>query len=470
MESTQSNKKNVITIVIWQGLSMLIRFSSNIVLAWLIAPESFGLIALVLVTINGLFLLSDVGIRVSLIRSKKGNEPVFYNTARTINIIRGIILSIIVYFISPYIADFYNQSELEPLLAFTGLTLAIRGAESIGIHLAIRAQKLQRMVLLELITQIITTIVTILVALQVASAWAFSIGMVAGLLMRTLLSYRFFAGYGFKLNLDMESVKDIINFGKWVFISTLFGFFSMQADRIILGKYISIDMLGIYYLSFILVSIPNEIVGKISENILYPYYSKIFRDNNNDRSAFFEKRLSILTFMFLLGSMVLALSTPFYSFLYATQYHEAIYLIPYLSLFIWFVMVQSTLDRAILAVGDSQQLAYSNAFTFITRVAFALIGLSIWEIKGFICGLAIGASIGCVYVGMWIKRRCYFQFSNDLVYTIAFISLAVLVGISNSVFGASIFYLPLVVFVYMLLVIFILNKEFYFELMRIGSR
>jgi O-antigen/teichoic acid export membrane protein len=69
-----------------------LRLGSNIVLAWLLFPEAFGLMLLVNVFMQGLQMFSDIGIGPSIIQNKRGNDPDFLNTAWTIQAIRGFVL------------------------------------------------------------------------------------------------------------------------------------------------------------------------------------------------------------------------------------------------------------------------------------------------------------------------------------------------------------------------------------------
>ena len=72
------------------GLSQALRFGSNLILTRLLFPDLFGLMSLVNVIIMGLGLFSDIGVGTSIIRSKRGNDPDFLNSAWTMQVIRGV--------------------------------------------------------------------------------------------------------------------------------------------------------------------------------------------------------------------------------------------------------------------------------------------------------------------------------------------------------------------------------------------
>ncbi|MFM6402608.1 oligosaccharide flippase family protein, partial [Planktothrix sp.] len=105
-----SLSKKAIQGTIWTlfgyGGSQVLRFGGNLILTRLLVPELFGLMALVNTFITGLNLFSDVGIRPSIIRSQRGDDPEFLNTAWTIQVFRGLGLWIICLLITVPLAKF----------------------------------------------------------------------------------------------------------------------------------------------------------------------------------------------------------------------------------------------------------------------------------------------------------------------------------------------------------------------------
>jgi O-antigen/teichoic acid export membrane protein len=114
-----SIKKLAIRGAVWTiasyGTSQILRFGSNLILTRLLIPDVFGLMALVYVFISGLHLFSDIGIGTSIIQNKRGDDPVFLNTAWTMQVIRGVGLWICSLLIAWPVAAFYakpNQGSI----------------------------------------------------------------------------------------------------------------------------------------------------------------------------------------------------------------------------------------------------------------------------------------------------------------------------------------------------------------------
>ena len=87
-------RSSVVTIAGY-GFNQVVRLGSNLILTRLLFPEAFGLMALVNVFMMGVVLLSDLGISQSVMQSKRGDDPVFLDTAWTVQIVRGSILTVV---------------------------------------------------------------------------------------------------------------------------------------------------------------------------------------------------------------------------------------------------------------------------------------------------------------------------------------------------------------------------------------
>ena len=82
------------------GLSVAIRFGTSLVLTRLLVPEMFGVMAIATIVMIGLAMFSDLGLGQSVVRSERGSEPLFLNTAWAVQILRGILLWLVALMVS----------------------------------------------------------------------------------------------------------------------------------------------------------------------------------------------------------------------------------------------------------------------------------------------------------------------------------------------------------------------------------
>jgi len=114
------------------GVSQGLRFASNLILTHLLFPDLFGLMSLVNVVLMGLNLFSDIGVGTSIVRSNRGDDPDFLNSAWTLQVVRGFGIWIISVVIAYPMAQLYNSPDLVWLIPMVGLTAIISGFNSTG--------------------------------------------------------------------------------------------------------------------------------------------------------------------------------------------------------------------------------------------------------------------------------------------------------------------------------------------------
>src|SRR6056297_1308444 len=262
---------SMLTIVSFGGQNVL-RLGSNLILTRILFPEAFGLMALVQVFITGLQMFSEFGVNASVIRSSRGEDPRFLDTAWTVQVLRGILLWLGIVALAGPAATFYDEPLLETLLPVVGLTAILSGLSSINMVTVNRKLMLGRFTALELFTQFLGIVVMIVAALILESVWALVIGGLVQAASKALLSHIVLPGERARLAFERAAFGELFHFGKWIFLSTIAGFLLKHGDRAILGRYITLSDLAYYNIAFMLASMPYNLTGTLIERVLYPLY------------------------------------------------------------------------------------------------------------------------------------------------------------------------------------------------------
>ena len=369
------------------GFSQGLRLLSNLVLTRILFPEAFGLMALVSIMIVGLGMFSDVGTSQAIQQSKRGDDPDFLNTAFTIQIIRGIILFALGCTLAYPIASFYGEDILYPMMMLASTQFLITSLTPTRLETANRHLLLGRLTLLDTISQFIGLIVMLTLALWTKSVWALIVGGLFEAALRVLIYSLLLPGERNRLKWEREAVHELVNFGKWIFLSTAFGFLISQGDRLILGKFLPIDMLGIYVIGFFLGSFPlmlgNVVIGKL----LIPVYRD--RPPRASRENFLKLRrlrIAITSGILLLLAIFLYWGPWLVDIMYDDRYRSAGGILVLIAAFGIPVVIGLTYDAAALAVGESR------AFFFLSfiRASFTIIGLLVGVSFGGLVGGLVG--------------------------------------------------------------------------------
>ena len=386
-------------------LSQFIRLASNLVLTRILFPEAFGMMALIMVFLQGLMSFSDVGTTPAIMQSKRGDDPVFLNTAWTIQIIRGATLWLISCGLAWPIAAFYGEPALIYLMPVAGLSLLIAGFYPTRLDTAQRHLLLGRVTIIDLLQQVGGIAAIILFAWLLQSVWALVIGQIFGAALRLVLVSLLLPGPGNRLLWDKSASRELIRFGKWIFFSTACGFVVSQGDKLILGKFITLDQLGIYNIGYFLASVPLLLGTTVVWKILIPLYRE--KPPAQSRDNFHKLRLMRFG---LTGSLLFAMLTIAFAgiMLVDTLYDDRYIAAGSIVVLIACVQIPQVIgmsyDQAAIATGDSRGFFFLVATKATTQIAGLLIGIKMAGLLGAMAGQGVGAILAYPMV-IWLARR-----------------------------------------------------------------
>lgn len=403
------------------GGNQVLRLGSNLVLAWLLFPEAFGLMALVYVFMGGLRMFSDVGIRGSILYHRRGDDPEFLNTAWTVQIIRGFVLWIFSCLLAIPVMKLYGEPMLGQLLPVAGLTAIIAGFNSTAIYTLNRQVALGRIALLDVISQTVGIVVMISWALLQPTVWALIAGALTGAAVKMVLSHAILANYRNHLHWDVATIKSLFRFGKWIFLSTIATYLSTNIDRLLLGTLVPLALLGVYQIAWIFAMLPSRIGGKLAQAVLHPALAECGRQDPLAFASRFQKARQPILSIGLVASLAVALLAPaFFGYLYDERYADARWIAQLLSIAVWFTFLQTSADRALLALGDSRSSAMANACKCIGTAAGSVLGFWLADVRGLVLGIAVGNMVGQVAVQWLLARHAIYIFWTDVIYTTLF--------------------------------------------------
>ena len=411
------------------GLSQAFRFGSNLILTRLLFPDLFGLMSLVNVIIMGLNLFSDIGVGTSIIRSKRGNDPEFLNSAWTMQVIRGFGIWIVATAIAYPVSKLYESPELVWLIPVIAINSIITGFNSTGLFTSYRNLAVKRLVIQELVTQLISLAVMITWAWLYPSIWALVAGTLLSGLIHMIWSHFLVPGQRSRFHWDKTAAHELFSFGKWIFVSTVLTFLAGQADRVILGKIFSLEMLGVYTIALTLSDVPRQMVAGLSGKVIFPTLSRLA---HMPRPEFRQQLLNSRKRILLLLAFGLAIMVSFGDllilFLYDKRYEQAAWMLPLLAIGVWPNMLSQTIDQALFAIGKPSYAAMGNFFRFLFNIIGIPLGFLHFGIVGAIIVVAMNDVPFYFVITFGVAREGLSNISQDAKATLIFVaSLGILV-------------------------------------------
>jgi O-antigen/teichoic acid export membrane protein len=426
----QALEKKALSGLIWAaleyGFGMGLRVVSSFILTRLLLPAYFGELMLVTTVIIGLNLLSDIGLAPSVIQSKRGDDPVFLNTAWTVQVLRGVVLWIIALALSWPVAVFYRDPNLKYLLPAVACTTLIGGFNSTNLMTLARHLGVRRQFLIDGSTSIVSLVVTITWAYFHPSVWAIVVGQLVSIVYRLCVSHiqAFAPGIRNSFRWDKDSLHHLVHFGKWVLLGTALTFCATQADKIMLGRLISLTLLGIYGLAYQLSDVPRSIISSLGSRVAYPFIAKIVHQPLSEfRTQFLRYRLLTLLAAAVLLSLMANGGGPVILHLISRRFHEAAWMVPILTVGLWQTTLYQTSWPVLYSWGKAKYNVYGNAGYCIAIFAGLPLGFHFFGMPGVVAAVAFADLPQYFAIQIGLSRQGLRLWRQDIELTGVFIAL-----------------------------------------------
>jgi O-antigen/teichoic acid export membrane protein len=397
-------------------IAQALRLASSLILTRLLVPEAFGLMAAVNTLYFGLMMFSDLGIWQSIVRSERSKCERFLGTAWAIQILRGLLLAIGVLLLALGV-DFassqawfaagtvYADPMLPGLIAAFAVCALLQGFESIQLATAQRDMAARTMVRLELLTQLATIIFTVAAVWASRSVWALLAGTVFGSALKTGLSYTMLPGPRARLCWDAGSAREIISFGKWIFLSSIIGFLALQGEKLILGGLLGVVAFGIFSIASNLFAAAVGLYSTINGRVIFSSLSLVLQQNDPDalRRAYIRMQWladlilgSVSGLLLLAGHWIIVL-------LYDQRYADAGWMLQCLGLGL-LAMRYQVLEQLMFALGRPGWVTANNTLRAMSLLILVPAGYALAGDRGALWGVT-ASQFASWPLSLWFKHE-----------------------------------------------------------------
>ena len=304
--SNQNTKDKVISSLFWKlmerGGTQGIQFIVQIVLARLLLPEDYGIIALVAIFIIIANVFVQSGFNTALIQKKDASEADFSSVFYLSLFIAGLLYGVL-FFAAPFIAAFYEEPQLIPVGRVLSVTLFLGAFNSIQNAVIARKMQFKKLFISSLGAILVSGTVGICMAYKGFGVWALVVQQLTNRLLVTLILW-FIVKWRPRLLFSFERVKGLFSYGWKLLVSSLIDNLYMNLRSLIIGKMYNSEMLGFYNRGkgFPALIVSN-IIGSI-QSVMFPVLSS--QQDNRQRVKDMVRR-SIITSSFLIFPMMVGL-------------------------------------------------------------------------------------------------------------------------------------------------------------------
>jgi O-antigen/teichoic acid export membrane protein len=423
-------KQRVLSAAAWSlvgyALSFAIRLGSNLFMTRQLFPEMFGVMAIATMVLVGLTMFSDVGLKPSIVQNKRGDEPVFLNTAWVTQILRGTVLWCFAIGLSLLIPlagrldlipreSVYDNPSLPYVIAALSVTTIIAGLESTKMLQAGRNLLLAKVIKIEIAAQIFGVLVMVAWVFVDRSIWALVAGSIASSFVRTLLSHVWLPGVANRWQWDREAFDEIIIFGKWIFLSTVLYFFVSNGDRIVLGALIDASSLGTYAIAFLIFSSVDQVLTKIIVDVSFPALSEVARLRSAKLTeAYYKFHAIIASFTYFCCGILMVSGQSIIGLLYDGRYQQAGWILEILAIALLTLPFRIA-TQCFLALGLAKVYFHLHTIRMITLFIALPLGFHLGGLAGATWGIVFSYFSNLPLIVFYAARLGLFNIRKELI-------------------------------------------------------
>jgi lipopolysaccharide exporter len=421
----------------WMVLFKLIERSlglvSTLILARLLSPHDFGMVAMALSFIFMAELLTSFGFDVALIQNQSAGDQ-FYHTAWTCNAALGFAIFLVMAAAATPIAAFYAEPGVLWVVFALALGPLIGGCENIGVVAFRKDLHFHREFAFQISRKIVGFAVTVPLAFWLRSYWALVAGILASKAAGTVISYLV---HPFRPHLSLAGAKHLFSFSKWLLLSNVLGFLKSRMTDFIIGRSQGAGTLGLYNVAYELANLPTSELGAPINRALLPGFSRIAQDPVQLRSAYVNGMSTLALFALPAAAGIYAVAGYLVPVALGAKWLGAVPLVQILAMFGAIELFHSSMCAVLIATGHPHAVVKGNlAFVLIlavlltalmgpfgaTGAALAVVGASILSTPVYLLAIRTHTGIGPV------------AFLGAVVRPLA--ASAVMVGVLRAVFPA----------------------------------
>lgn len=334
-------------MVLFKFVDRSIGLVSTMILARLLVPADFGLVAMAMSIVAMLELFGGFGFDVALI-ARNSNERRHYDTAWTFNVLFAAFVAGSLLLAASPAATFFDEPRLPSVLAVVAFASFVHGFENIGVVAFRRELRFEREFRFLLGKRLAGFLVSILFAIASQSYWALVAGIFAGRVVSTLLSYYV---HPYRPRFSLAAADELFHYSKWLLLNRLLEFGRTKSGDIAIGRLAGAHSLGLYAVGYELAHLPaTELTAPINRAV-FPGYARIASDRELLRDHFLRVLGVIATLSLPFGAGIALTAHLFVPLILGDKWGDAVPIIQVLAVAGLFGALQNNFASLYLAIG-----------------------------------------------------------------------------------------------------------------------
>jgi len=351
---------------------------SMIVLARLLTPGDFGLVAMAMSIVALVELLSAFNFDMALIQNQRAGRTEF-DSAWTLNVTLGTASGVLLLLGAVPSAAFYGDPRLVWLVVALAAAPLIGGLENIGVVVFRKELDFRREFLFLLVKRLLSFIATLIFAFTLRDYWALVLGTLFGRTAGTLLSY---VVHPYRPKFGLGAARKILSFSAWFLANNLLYFLLHRSSDFVVGKALGAPALGVHAISYEIANLPTTNMIAPINRVVYPAYTRVA----SDRAALGRSFLRVLGLVAMVaipaGVGIAAISDRLVGLALGARWLEAVPLIEILAIAGAIGAVQTNVGYIYMALGTPRTQTVLAVAYVCLLLPLMLLGVHFFQLRG----------------------------------------------------------------------------------------
>ena len=412
--SGESPKSQMIRGAIWTvGGRWLIKsmgFINTVVMARLLVPEDYGIVAMGMLTVGLIQTFLDFSATVALLRKNEVSRDEI-DSAWTLRLIQSCLAGAVIAFCAPLAVTYFKEPRLLEVLWTFAACVVVAGAGNIGQTLALKQFNFRLDFTINTVAKLTSVIATIGFGLVLRDYRALTLGIVTGYLTPLLLSYCL---HPYRPRWNTTKIPEIWRITKWLLVSNISGYLMRKSDELIAGRIGSTGQFGLYSVGSDLGQLPVAEVGPAMQRAILPVLASIKDDLERTRQAVLKTFSAVNTVVWPIGLGFAALSVEATELMLGSKWLGAS---PYVAIFAVVAILQtitSPLRSFLTLLGHTKIQSTISLFEFIGFAILAALLIPSYHLLGLAYARLISSFLPVFYFAIANRNHCKLTYSAIL--------------------------------------------------------
>lgn len=374
---------------------------STVILARLLVPEDFGIVAMAMAVYALIEMIGEFGFDLALIHKQQADRR-HYDTAWTFNVLYRSLSAVALAAAAPAIASAFSEPRLEDVILVLAVAAFAQGLENIGIVAFRKDLRFNMEFYFRVAKKLIAFVVTVTLAFLWRDYWALVVGILTSHVSATILSYLM---HPYRPRPSFEKTKDLFSFSGWVMANSLFRYAKERGPDLMIGRLLGAGSVGVYKIAYEIATLPTTELYAPIMRAVFPGFAKISHDIPRLRKAYLSMQGVVATVTLPTGMGIVVLAGPLVHLLLGAKWLEAIPVIQVIGLFGVTQILHGNRFSLFMALGRPYWVAAMNlvqAVLILSLMAAAL--MAGYEVATAAWSLVI-ASLVTLPLGLFLVSR-----------------------------------------------------------------